>query len=349
MTTQPAVPGALNISQLSGSEEVAVAGVNPEITQTTTRDLADLALSPTGNSWVVNETTGKDTNPGTAQFPFATLTAALAAATALNGDIIFLQGTVHLYATLNWNKNGVSLVGVNAPSNNDRARISSAGTGSTPALTQTQATALGTLVNVTGVGCAFVNVAAFQGFAGLTPPTSPICWAEAGGRNFYKNVQFFGGGDTPTAALANMRSLTVAGAGENLFSGCTIGLDTITRATNANASLEFLSGTPRNVFRRCIFQALVSTAGDMHVKIGADGIDRYVLLEGCTFINCTIGGPGATAMTAGIVADAAAGGVVLWQNSTSIGATAAASGVTVYLDGASASGNGATIGLAVVV
>src|SRR6185312_2873556 len=108
-------------------------------------------------------------------------------------------------------------------------------------------------VNVTAQGCSFINIATFHGFANAS---AQICWAEAGGRNYYSNVQFFGMGDATAAAQAGSRSLTVAGNGENIFVDCTIGLDTVLRATNANASLEFLSGTPRNKFFDCVFQAL---------------------------------------------------------------------------------------------
>jgi len=260
----------------------------------------------TGNIWVVDEVKGSDTNPGSATSPFATLGAAIAAATADNGDTIILRGTVHLTSTLLWNKDGVNLFGQRSPSNNCRSRISSTG-----------ATAFSPLVNVTAQGCSFASVATFHGgFTGATG--SQVCWAEAGGRNYYQCVQFLGGGDATTAALAGMRSLTVAGNGENLFQGCTIGLDTITRATNANASLEFLSGTARNVFRNCLFQALVSDASDVHVLIGADGIDRHVLFDNCTFSNAI--NSGATPMTNAFSVNASAGGFVIVQGGLCVGA-----------------------------
>lgn len=271
-----------------------------------------------GNSWFVNETTGSDTNNGSASAPFATLTAALAAATANNGDVVFLMGTVHVTATVNWNKAGVSLVGLNPPSNNDRARISASGSSVfTP------------LVNVTASGCSFVNIGTFHGF---NDASAQICWAEAGGRNYYSNCQFFGGGNATAAAQAGMRSLTIAGSGENLFVGCTIGLDTVLRATNANASLEFLSGTPRNVFRDCVFQSLVSLATDVHVLVGAAGLDRYALFDNCSFLNA-VESTG-TAMNAAISANASAGGAVVMQGGASFGATAIATTGPVYVNGA---------------
>jgi len=278
-----------------------------------------------GNSWFVNEATGKDSNAGNAVSPFASLAAAQAAAVANNNDVVYLSGSCHLSAPLLWAKNGVSLVGLASPSDNDRARISVAA-----GLTQTQVTALAPLVDVTAQGCSFVNIGTFYGFNGvLTPPTAPICWVENGGRNLYSNVQFLGGGDALMAALAAMRSITIAGSGENLFVGCTFGLDTVVRATNANATMELLAGTPRNTIRNSVFQALVSDAADCHLKVGAGGMDRYLLLDGVTFFNA-VDSTG-TAMSAAILADAAAGGsIILTPTCISIGATAIATTGPVY-------------------
>jgi len=278
-----------------------------------------------GNSWFVNETTGSDSNPGNAELPFASLAAAQAAAVAKNNDVVYLIGSCHLSASLSWAKDGVSLVGLSAPSDNDRSRISVAS-----GLTQTQVTALHPLVNVTAQGCSFVNIGTFYGFDGaLTPPTSPVCWNEAGGRNFYSNVQFLGGGDALMGALAAMRSLTITGGGENLFVGCTLGLDTVPRITNANATLELLSGTTRNTFRQCTWQALSQLAGNCHVKVGASGMDRYCWFQDCFFDNAI--DSTATAMDVAFLVNSAAGGhCVLGPGCLSVGSTLIATTGPVY-------------------
>jgi hypothetical protein len=295
----------------------------------------------TGNSWFVNETTGSDTNAGSAAAPFASLTAAQTAAVANNGDVVYLMGTSHQTATLVWAKNGVSFVCLQSPSNNDRSRISSADT-----LTQTQATALTPLVSVTAQGCLFSGISAFLGFTSpINPPTAPVCWADTGGRNTYTNCDFFGGGDAASAAEAGMRSLTLGGAnGENKFDGCTIGLDTITRATNANASLEFVANaeSPRNVFRNCIFQALSTLAGNVHVLVSAAGIDRYAYFDRCAFINAI--NTGASAMSVAFTVTGTAG-LVLLNDCVSVGATVYATGGPIYVQGAVPTGT--TSGLAV--
>lgn len=279
-------------------------------------------LIRTGNWWFVDAATGSDGNPGTAQAPLASLAQAQINAVANNGDVVVLLGTVHLTATLNWAKAGVSLIGQTAPSNNCRARISS--TGATP---------FSPLVNVTASDCLFANIGTFHGgFTGATG--AQVCWNDAGGRNGYINCQFLGGGDATTAALAGMRSLTITGVGENLFSDCTIGLDTIVRATNANASLELKSGTARNLFRSCIFQAECSDASDNHVLIAAGGMDRYVLFDDCMFQNF-----GGTALNAAIAnAGGSPGGNVIVNNSISVGATAIATTGNVFVNQISAAG-----------
>lgn len=261
--------------------------------------------SAIGNSWFVNETTGSDNNPGSALLPFATLAAAHDAATPNNGDVVYFMGTVHTAETVLWSKNGVSLVGLLAPSNNNRSRIS-----------QTGSTVFTPLVRVTGAGCSFINIGTFHGFASAT---AQVCWQEAGGRNFYSGVQFFGGGNATAAAQAGMRSLTIAGDGENLFEGCTFGLNTVTRATGNNATLEYLGGTQRSIIRRGVFQAYVTNAADVHVKAATGSIDREQILEDCTFLNSV--GSGATAMTAAISAAADCGGALILNRPFSYGAT----------------------------
>lgn len=288
-----------------------------------------------GNRWFVDEVTGSDVNDGfngtTLATPFATLDAALAAAVPLNGDVVYLMGSSHRTTTLNWNKNGVSLIGLQSPSNNDRARISVQSVAN--GLTQTLFTALHPLVNVTANGCSFIGFSAFYGGDGvLTPPASSVCWAEAGGRNFYQDVQFLGFGDALMAVLAGARALTLTGSGENKFLNCTYGGDTEVRATNANATIEFLAGgtSPRNKFYGSIFEAQSTDASNVHVMVSSGGMDRYALFQN-TFMNNFSG----TAMSAACTnAGGSPGGNVYFQNPMgSIGATAIATTGNVYVDG----------------
>jgi hypothetical protein len=275
-----------------------------------------------GNYFWVNAATGSDGNTGGPQDPFATLTQALAASTNNNNDVIFLTGTYHTTSTINWSNNWTHLVGLAAPSNSDRARISSTG-----------ATAFQPLVNVTGAGCQFINVGAFHGgFTGATG--TQVCWNQNASQGYFKNVQFYGGGDATTAALTGMSSLVVATADECVFEDCTIGLDTITRATNANASVQFTGASARTTFNRCRFQALVSDASDVHINIAAGGADRYVYLKDCLLFNAV--DSTATAMSAAIT-NAGSCSVIL-DNCISVGATAIATTGPVYVNQISAAG-----------
>lgn len=270
-----------------------------------------------GNSFWVDETNGSDGNTGGPQDPLKTLTQALALCTSGNNDVVYLVGTVHVTATVNWSKSRTHLIGLSPMLDSEaRSRIS-----------QTGSTVFTPLVNVTGSECIFSNIGAFHGFVDLT---NQICWAEAGQRNRYDHCAFLGMGNaTGGASQTGSRSLTVGagGGGENTFANCIIGLDTVVRSA-ANASLELLAATPRNVFRNCIFPCDTSAAGALFITVGSGGIDRWALFERCTFLNCIESG--GTTMTAGIIANASAGGAVVLQDFISLGATAIATTGPVY-------------------
>ena len=287
----------------------------------------------TGNYFWVDAANGSDGNTGGPQDPFATLKQAHSSCLSGNNDVVFLTGTVHTTATLTWSKNMTHLIGLTAPSNSDRARISATG-----------ATAFSPLVNVTGYGCKFINIGTFHGgFTGATG--SQVCWnegASGGGRNYYNNCQFYGGGDATTAALSGMRSLTITASDENVFENCTIGLDTIVRATNANASMEVLGGSARTRMKGCVFQALVSDASDVHITAGVGAMDRYLLLDGCALINVV--DSTSTTMTVAITNSASAS--IILNGCISLGATAIASTGPVYINQISAAG-ATTTGIAI--
>jgi hypothetical protein len=289
--------------------------------------VAGCPLPFTGNYFWVDETNGSDGNTGGPSDPFKTLTQALSRCTSGNSDVVFMVGSVHVTATVAWNLNKTHLIGLSPPSQNSRARIAISNTAATTG-------AVSPLVNVTGAGCWFQNI---EGFNGINQAADQICWAEAGGENYYQNCNFIQTGTTAAASSAGTRALTIA-SGENRFDDCTIGGDTEVRATNANATLEFISGAPRNVFKRCIFQSWVTDASDVQVLINAGGADRYVLFEQCTFHNF------GTTMTVAITNTAGGGpncNVVL-NNCIVIGATAIASSGQVFVNQISSGGTSAT-------
>lgn len=290
----------------------------------------------TGRYFFVNPVTGADGNEGTPDLPLKTLYAAHRKMTAGNNDVAIIVGngsatgtarlsnalaqadaiaggTTVSVGTLVWSKNACHIIGLTSPSNNKRARISNV-------TTETITTfGSGSLVTVTAEGCYFANFSVYQGFA--TGGASEIAWTDSGGRNYYDNVEFLGGGDTAAtgASVATMRSLLISGTtGENVFNNCVIGLDTLSRSTGSQ-ELELTGGSPRNVFNNCIISTYAGAVGCFWMKIGAGGIDRYVLFRNCTFTNPV--SSAATAMTTGFSVNAAPGGAVLLQNCLTFGAT----------------------------
>lgn len=272
----------------------------------------------TGNYFFVDPSSGADGNDGGASSPMQTISGALGRCVSGNNDVIFIVGdgtttnTVRLSETLTWSKDATHLIGITAPTMvAQRARIAPT----------SGATAFTPLVNVTAAGCVFANFSTFHGFG--TGTTNQICWQEAGQRNYYWNVQFGGMGDTASANSAGSRSLRVglasSGQGENTFDTCQIGLDTVTR-TAANASLEFIGGTPRNVFRNCVFPFQTNTAGCFGIlSAAASAMDRYQLFEGCVFVNNV--GSTSTTITDLCSLAASSGGVVVLKSCTTVGFT----------------------------
>ena len=315
MTTPGYNSGGQNISGQFGMPLYGIGGINPF----------------TGNWFWVDETNGSDGNTGGPQDAFKTLTQALSKCTSGNNDVIFLSGTVHVSATVAWSKSKTHLIGL-APNlkSEARARIS-----------QTGSTVFTPLVNVTGSECIFRDIGTFHGFANAS---TQICWTDSGGRNEYTRCAFLGMGDATAAAQAGSRNLTIVGpAGENTFTDCVIGLDTIVRATGNNAGIELLTGTPRNVFRNCIIAALCSNAADLHLLVGASGIDRYALFDSCTFVNA-VDSTGTT-LTVAATVNAAAGGSVILRECCSVGSTVWATTGPIYVQGSSPTAT--TTGLAV--
>jgi hypothetical protein len=224
----------------------------------------------------VDVANGNDNNVGTSvDSPFASLEAAEDACTANQHDTVFyIAGSSgnNLAAALTWDKNYTHLIGVAAPTNiAQRARIfqTSALTGASP------------LLNITATGCMFKNFYIFQGVADAT---SLINVQVTGGRNYFENVHFAGGGNA-TQAIDGGASLKLDAAEENLFRHCTIGVDTIDAATGM-VGLLFDGEAHRNTFENCTFRMRAGNAGAAFVEVvDSTGIDRDNTFDNCLFIN----------------------------------------------------------------
>ena len=292
----------------------------------------------TGNWWFVDPVNGSDGFDGQSPVSgraFQTLYRAHAAAKSGNNDVVALIGngqasgsarlstalaqavdSTATSGTLTWSKNALHLVGIAAPGQiNGRARIAP------PTGTYTQTTfGSGNFVVVSGQGCCFANVSAFNGFS--TGGTNQIAWTDSGAHNAYLGTHFLGMGDAASAGDAGSHSLLVTGSGgEHFFGGCTIGLDTVKRSVSGVSELVFAAGSPRNVFKGCNIITYAGDNGDFWVSIGTDGIDRWVLFDGCNFMNPIDGGPAANTMTVGMSIPASPGGAVMMRDCLSYGAT----------------------------
>lgn len=235
------------------------------------------AIPPfTGTHYFVKPYSGSDGNSGKSPSKaFKTLTKALSAATADKNDVVFLIAESNtaastfdfLAAALDWNKDGVHLIGIGAgPFIGSRAGIRN----STTVLT------IEDLFTVSADNCLIANISIFQGDCASTA-TAPRAMVVSGMRNMIANCQISGiGHDNMDASGA--RSLAVTGA-ENTFKNCYIGLNTVKRDT---ATTEvYLTTGARNVFEDCMIDSYTTLSTFKAVTVGAS--DRFVLFKNCIF------------------------------------------------------------------
>jgi hypothetical protein len=240
--------------------------------------LQGIPVGPKSNIFLVDPVNGSDSNSG-ANFkqPLLTLTAAKAKCTTGQHDtVLTLAGydALSLTAALDWNLNLTHLVGIGAPTPyGKRTRIISGADNLSPLLT------------VSGYGCIFKNLRIVHEQTADTD--SLVCVKVTGARNFFENVEFAGNG-TASSAIDGGASLEIAGAGagENYFKDCVIGLDTVVSATGLFAMVVSGSGAARCRFDRCIFAGYAghANAGLVEVMDGTS-IDRAWVFRDCEFIN----------------------------------------------------------------
>lgn len=287
--------------------------------------LAQAGIFTTGNVFYLDPVNGDDgfngqtpTDQGDgANGPVKTLAQGYALLTSGNNDVLVLiangatSGTARIGAKFTWAKSETIMLGMCSPAKmSQRARIAN----------NTTDVAYANFFEVSGNGCYFKNIQWFQGFT--LGVASEICMKVSGQRNVFDNCHFAGMGDGDGAGGADTgsRNLLVT-AGENLFAGCTIGLDTVAR-TVANASVEISGNAARNIFRDCLFIFFATNAAVLGVKTGAAAaIDRMTLFDSCSFINSIKSGAG-TAMTALVTMAAAAGGLLAFRDALLVGVSA---------------------------
>jgi len=295
-------------------------------------DTAGIGVKPyVGNIYYVDADSGSDTaNSGTSwNDAFATLGAAYTACTTNNYDMIVVapNGTSSTTeSAIAWSKNHITTIGASAYSPfSPRSRALWKTADDSPALT------------ISGQGNTFSNVQ-LGTFVDLN-----VLVSLTGDRNSFHGVHFAGIGDATAGDDAAARCISMSGAEENYFNGCTIGLDTVARSTT-NAELELASGSTRNVFEGCRFVSFADNAGHLFVKAAsAADVDRFVEFKDCTFHNAT--NSTATAMTVAMDLHASLGGSVLLFNSWLFGATDWADDFTNVEVAGGVQATGATAGL----
>lgn len=281
-----------------------------------------------GQAWFVRPTTGSDGYSGKKpDRAFATLAAALDAATADNGDVVYFIAesasaascTDYLTEALDWNKDGVHLIGINAGNAlGQRSRIAPLVSVAT----------IEDLFTVSADGCLIANILVFHGDVTVSTATAPRAVVVSGERNHFVNCQFSVGGDGAGANsldVAGARALSVTG-GENLFEKCYLGLDTLLKGTQ-EAEVDFATGA-RNILRKCIFATYTSNTAMNLISVAAS-VDRFVLFDDPLFYaaaNIT-----SAAAPTGVFNAVANNGVVLVRNPMVSGCTQIATADNAYI------------------
>lgn len=273
--------------------------------------------SSQGKMIFVKPASGNDGASGlTAQKAVKTLAQAHTLATANQNDIVVLMAesntaagtTDYQSSTLTWSKDGVHLIGVNAgPFLGQRSRI---------ALISTYVTAA-PLMTVSANGCLFSGLEIYAGVASAVPLGGLNL---TGQRNRFRNCQIAGIGDA-TMDIAGAYSLKLAGAAENLFEDCYVGLDTVTLGAAANSQILCSAAAVRNRFLRCIIATFTNHATNNNfLRAPTGSLDRFLEFMDCLFWN-PIDSTSTNLTQAGIIASDAGGSVILRGNCGVIGAT----------------------------
>jgi len=235
-----------------------------------------------GKQWYVKPRTGSDGNNGRSPAKaFKTLAKALAAATANQNDVVWMFGesntaaftTDYQSATLDWNKDLVHLIGVNAGGSiSQRSRVAFLSTYNTAS----------NLFTLSANGCLIQGIEFFAGVAGVNPTG---CVKVTGTRNRFVRCHMAGIGNSAND-IAAAYSLKLDAAQENEFDHCVIGLFTVARGAQLNAEILFDTAAKENLFENCRIVSQVSHASN-HVLVevaDATGVDAWNYFQNCKFL-----------------------------------------------------------------
>ena len=251
--------------------------------------LQKLGVTTFGDVWFVNPTTGDDDNYDgkTAEYPFATVQAAIDAATSNQDDVIVLSAyAAHaVTAMLDISKSRLHFVSAGH-------RPGSIGMGARTRVTMgvtTAATDLGVMKN-TGVGNTFQGI---KFDSSNTKDESLYSVVEAGEYSIYEGCEFYKSTDLDETAAAE-----VANNGDSAqWINCTFGSSDKIVADNKIRPNMLLTGgivsgkkCRDNVIQDCLF--LVKAAGTEAVRIygaNATDVERMLLVKNCTFLSNELG------------------------------------------------------------
>lgn len=302
-------------------------------------------FNPGGKSIFVKPNSGDDALDGSKpDLAVKTLAKALSLATADKNDVVYMiaednsaSGTTDYQSeALDWNKDGVHLIGVNSGNGiQNRSRIAQLST----------ATNVDDLFTVSASNCYIANISVYHGVADAT---SKGAVKVTGERNMFENCTFSGIGHADMDTADNY-SLKISGGAENTFKHCYIGLDTIARGTAANSEIVLDTAATRNRFEDCLIVTYAEANTHQFLIVPSAGIDRFTIFDRCMFINMPTGDASGTTMTEAfdVTGGGSPDGIIILNFCTLVGATdweaATESGkVMIRTDG----GTGATAGLA---
>ena len=251
--------------------------------------LASAGIMTQGNIYWVRPYTGLGAGAGgdgkSPASAFRTLAEGLAAATADQNDVVAVcaesntaaKTTDYQAAQLDWNKDGVHLIGVNAGaalSPRSRVAFAAAYNSASP------------LFKLSANDCLVQGLEVFMGVAGTTPLGSMTI---TGVRNHIVKSHISGfGGAASCNDISGAYSLYLNGAKENLFEDCVFGHQTLILGAQANSQILTAGATMRNIFKRCRFLMWTSSATNhLFLRMQSGGYQGFIEFEDCRFINET--------------------------------------------------------------
>ena len=278
-----------------------------------------------GNVFFVDYRNGDDTNSGTKDNPFQTLSAAYDACTTNNDDLIIIDGdsTVAETSMITWAKNRITVIGANGAHHYGQAAKVSIGV-----TTDTDDIAL---IQVTGVRNNFIGIK-FISNNTLTEALYTI--AEGGEYTTYTNCEFYKSTHLDSATASEF----LHNGDSTQFYNCTFGSSANeTGNIRANVLLSAtLSGKKcrDTYFENCIFLGKADDTDKVFIYgANATDVERMLLMKNCTFLNNALGS-GTPAHAVGFGA-AQTQGTVLLQDCASADCTVMAQAAKgIYVAGA---------------